>query len=247
MSRAMTARGSLIRQINLSRPKRSAAEMRKAARWSTPTAAASSSSPIRRASRTAMAEARCSLSRADHSPSSSASSPMPATLASASPAPPRWPSRSCARPPIKSASAFSRDAGLSSAPSPGSGATGDWRGGPGIGLRPAPRSPCRSVEDGAQAQGAPSVAKLSRCMTKRLQPDYRRYLRTGFPPRPLANARVSKCGGVPGVTTGPQRTRHSAEGRESTLPTCSRRRRTREFGARAGGTQWVLGHLRLRC
>jgi len=229
MSRAMTARGSLIRQINLSRPKRSAAEMRKAARWSTPTAAASSSSPIRRASRTAMAEARCSLSRADHSPSSSASSPMPATLASASPAPPRWPSRSCARPPIKSASAFSRDAGLSSAPSPGSGATGDWRGGPGIGLRPAPRSPCRSVEDGAQAQGAPSVAKLSRCITKRFQLDYRRYLRT-----------VSRCVRLPthgfpsvvafgGDDRASRRTRHSAEGRESTLPTCSRRRRTREF------------------
>jgi hypothetical protein len=39
---------------------------------------------------------------------------------------------------------------------------------------------------------------LSRCMTKRFQPDYRRYLRTGFPLRPLANARVSKCGGVRG-------------------------------------------------
>src|SRR5437879_5842695 len=63
---------------------------------------------------------RCSVSRADHSPSSSASSPMPATLASASPAPPRSPSRSCARPPIKSASPSSRDAGLSSASSPGS-------------------------------------------------------------------------------------------------------------------------------
>src|SRR6516165_9254905 len=67
-----------------------------------------------------------SLSRR-HSPSSSASSPMRATLASASPAPPRSPSRSCARPPIKSASPSSRDAGLSSASSPGSGATGDWR------------------------------------------------------------------------------------------------------------------------
>ena len=52
------------------------------------------------------------------------------------------------------------------------------RGGPGIGLRSAPRSPCRNVEDGTQPQGAPSVAKLSRCITKRFQPDYRRYLRT---------------------------------------------------------------------
>src|SRR6516162_3151416 len=52
------------------------------------------------------------------------------------------------------------------------------RGGPGIGLRSAPRSPCRNVEDGTQAQGAPSVAKVSRCITKRFQPDYRRYLRT---------------------------------------------------------------------
>src|SRR5215831_6445896 len=52
------------------------------------------------------------------------------------------------------------------------------RGGPGIGLRSAPRWPCRNVEDGAQAQAAPSVAKLSRCKTKRFQPDYRRYLRT---------------------------------------------------------------------
>jgi putative transposase len=58
-------------------------------RWSTPMAAASSSSPIRRASRTAMATDRCSVSRADHFPSSNASSPMRATLPSASPAPPR--------------------------------------------------------------------------------------------------------------------------------------------------------------
>jgi transposase len=42
----------------------------------------------------AMAAARCSVSRADHSPSSNASSPMRATLASASPPPPRSPSRS---------------------------------------------------------------------------------------------------------------------------------------------------------
>src|SRR5262249_34103508 len=43
---------------------------------------------------------------------------------------------------------------------------------------PAAPPPYRNVEDGAQAQGAPSVAKLSRCITKRFQPDYRRYLRT---------------------------------------------------------------------
>src|SRR6516162_10201501 len=60
----------------------------------------------------------------------------------------------------------------------------------------------------------------------------------GFPLRPLANARVSKCGGGrwcdhPGDRAS-RRTRHSAEGRESTLAACSRPR-TREFGARAGG------------
>ena len=106
------------------------------------------------------------------------------------------------------------------------------RGGPGIGLRSAPRSPCRNVEDGTQPQGAPSVAKLSRCITKRFQPDYRRYLRT-----------VSRCVRLPthgfpsvvafgGDDRASGRTRHSAEGRESTLPTCSRR--TREFRARVG-------------
>jgi hypothetical protein len=72
------------------------------------------------------------------------------------------------------------------------------RGGPGIGLRSAPWSPCREVEDGAQAQGAPSVAKLSRCITKRFQPRLSPTSQDGFPLRPLANARVSKCGGVRG-------------------------------------------------
>src|SRR5262249_62057032 len=66
-------------------------------------------------------------------------------------------------------------------------------------------------------QGAPSVAKLSRCMTKRFQPDYRRYLRTvsrfvrlpthGFPS-------VVAFGGCdhPGARAS-RLTRHSAEGR----------------------------------
>ena len=73
------------------------------------------------------------------------------------------------------------------------------------------------------------MAKLSRCITKRFQLDYRRYLRT-----------VSRCVRLPthgfpsvvafgGDDRASRRTRHSAEGRESTLPTCSRRRRTREF------------------
>jgi len=77
---------------------------------------------------------------------------------------------------------------------------------------PAAPPPCRNVEDGAQAQGAPSVAKLSRCITKRFQPDYRRYLRT-----------VSHCvrlptHGFPSVVAfgdedrASRRTRHSAEG-----------------------------------
>src|SRR5262249_24586053 len=77
---------------------------------------------------------------------------------------------------------------------------------------PAAPPPCRNVEDGAQGQGAPSVAKLSRCIRKRCQPGYRRYLST-----------VSHCGrlpthGFPSVVAfgdedrASRRTRHSAEG-----------------------------------
>src|SRR5262249_51939788 len=73
--------------------------------------------------------------------------------------------------------------------------------------------------------------------TKRFQPDYRRYLRTvsrcvrlpthGFPS-------VVAFGGATILDRASRRTRHSAEGRESTFAACSRPR-TREFGARAGG------------
>src|SRR5215813_9613471 len=105
---------------------------------------------------------------------------------------------------------------------------------PGIGLRSAPRSPYRNVEDG----GAPSRGEIVTLHNKTLPARLSPISQDGFPLRPLANARVSKCGGVRGCDhpgdRASRRTRHSAEGRESTLAACSRPR-TREFGARAGG------------
>jgi hypothetical protein len=38
------------------------------------------------------------------------------------------------------------------------------------------------------------VAKLPRCITKRFRPPISRTSQDGFPPRPLANAAVSKSG-----------------------------------------------------
>jgi hypothetical protein len=93
-------------------------------------------------------------------------------------------------------------------------------------------------EDGAQAEGAPSVAKLSRCVTKCFQPDYRRYLRTVFRCVRLPThgfASVVAFGDATILTTGPQGGRGTRQRGERTLSqTCSRRRCTREFRARWG-------------
>jgi hypothetical protein len=94
------------------------------------------------------------------------------------------------------------------------------------------------------------VAKLSRCITKRFQPDYRRYLRTvsrcvrlpthGFPS-------VVAFGGATILATGPQGGRGTRQRGERALSQLVRGRVRVSSGHVQGGTQWVLGHLRLRC
>src|SRR5262249_57519283 len=63
---------------------------------------------------------------------------------------------------------------------------------------PAAAPPHRNVEDGAQARGAERgeiVTLHDKTLSARLSP----ISQDGFLLRPLANARVSKCGGVRGV------------------------------------------------
>jgi hypothetical protein len=107
----------------------------------------------------------------------------------------------------------------------------------------------RNVEGGAHAQGAPSVAKLSRCITKRFQPDYRRYLRTvsrcvrlpthGFPS-------VLAFGDATILTTGPQGGRGTRQMGERALSQLVRGVGVRVssghvWGARSGGFWGICG------
>ena len=91
-----------------------------AMRWSIPTVAASCSNRTRPASRIATERSPCSSGRGHPSPSSKSCSPTAAMPGIPSRTPHRSPSRSFAVNPIRSASRSNRDAGSSSASSPGS-------------------------------------------------------------------------------------------------------------------------------
>ena len=98
-----------------------------AMRWSTPTAVASCSNRIRRASKIATVAARCCGSHAASSRSSGSSSLTAGMPARRSPRRRRSRSRSCAKTLIRSASLLTRGAGSSNGFSRGSGAIADSR------------------------------------------------------------------------------------------------------------------------
>src|SRR5262249_45568208 len=73
-----------------------------------------------------------------------------------------------------------------------------------------------TLKMGSSARGAErgeTVTLHNKTLSARLSP----ISQDGFPLRPLANARVSKCGGIEGVTTGPQGGQGTRQRREGAL------------------------------